>query len=90
MNFRKSAKGGGGAIFNPKIYIAHFGNFEQGLLSMNLKQKSNASVQTKQSKNKNKQIPTIKLSAVTENNPNKYKTQTNSDGNTKCNDKFQQ
>ena len=27
MNFWKSAKGG--AIFNPKIYIADFGNFKQ-------------------------------------------------------------
>ena len=31
MNFRKSAEGGGrGVIFNPKIYIADFGNFKQG------------------------------------------------------------
>ena len=28
MNFRKISKGGGGFIFNPKIYIADFGNFE--------------------------------------------------------------
>ena len=28
MNFRKSSKGGGGFIFNPKFYIADFGNFE--------------------------------------------------------------
>ena len=37
MNFWKSAKGGGGGvIFNPKIYIADFGNFKQGFLSMKL------------------------------------------------------
>ena len=37
MNFWKSAKGGGGGvIFNPKIYIAYFGNFKQGFLSMKL------------------------------------------------------
>ena len=28
MNFRKSAIEGGGAIFNPKIYVADFGNFK--------------------------------------------------------------
>ena len=33
MNFQKSAKGGG-VIFNPKIYIADFGNFKRGFLSM--------------------------------------------------------
>ena len=27
---------GGGVIFNPKIYIADFGNFKQGFLSMKL------------------------------------------------------
>ena len=36
--FRKSAKRGGG-IFNPKIYVADFGNFIQGFLSMQLIQK---------------------------------------------------
>ena len=35
MNFWKSAKGGG-VIFNSKIYIADFGNFKQGFLSMKL------------------------------------------------------
>ena len=29
-NFRKSAKGGGAVIFNPKIDVAVFGNFKQG------------------------------------------------------------
>ena len=33
MNFRKSAKGGG-FIFNPKIYVAVFGNFKHGFLSI--------------------------------------------------------
>ena len=32
MNFRKSSKGGEGVIFNPKIYIADFGNFNQGFI----------------------------------------------------------
>ena len=32
---------GGGVIFNPKIYIADFGNFKQGFLSMILIQNSN-------------------------------------------------
>ena len=27
----------GGVIFNPKIYVADFGNFKQGFLSMKLK-----------------------------------------------------
>ena len=36
MNFRKSAKGGG-VIFNPKIYVADFGNFKRGFLIMKLK-----------------------------------------------------
>ena len=36
MNFWKSAKGGGEVIFNPKSYIADFGNFKQGFLSMKL------------------------------------------------------
>jgi len=35
MNFWKSAKGGG-VIFNPKIYIADFGNFKRGFLSIEL------------------------------------------------------
>ena len=35
MNFWKSAKEGW-VIFNPKIYIADFGNFKQGFLSMKL------------------------------------------------------
>ena len=34
-NFQKSAKGGRGFIFNPKNYVADFGNFKQGFLSMN-------------------------------------------------------
>ena len=45
MNFRKSAKGGGGGIFNPKIYVADFENFKQGFLIMKLIQKSNFRVQ---------------------------------------------
>ena len=45
MNFWKSAKGGEGVIFNPKIYIADFGNFKQGFLSMKLTEKSNIRVQ---------------------------------------------
>ena len=43
MNFWKSAKGG--AIFNPKIYIADFGNFKQVFLTMKLIQKRNFRVQ---------------------------------------------
>ena len=35
MNFRKSAKGGGGH-FQSKIYIVDFGNLRQGFLSMKL------------------------------------------------------
>ena len=35
----------GGVIFNPKIYVADFGNFKQGFLSMKLIQKSNFRVQ---------------------------------------------
>ena len=38
MIFGKVPKGGG--IFNPKIYVADFGNFKQGFLSMKLIQKS--------------------------------------------------
>merc|ERR1712012_485450 len=46
MNFRESAKGrGGGVIFNPKKYIADFGNFNQGFLIMKLIQNSNFRVQ---------------------------------------------
>ena len=44
MNFWKSAKGGE-VIFNPKIYIADFGNFKQGFLIMKLIQNSNFRVQ---------------------------------------------
>ena len=33
--------GVGGGIFNPKIYIADFGTFKQGILSKKLIQKSN-------------------------------------------------
>ena len=36
MNFWKTAKGGQGVIFNPKIYVADLGNFKQGFLSMKL------------------------------------------------------
>ena len=36
----------GGGIFNPKIHITDFGNFEQGFLSMKLIQKSNFRVQS--------------------------------------------
>ena len=32
--FRKAAKGGGAVIFNPKIYVADFGNFKHGFLSI--------------------------------------------------------
>ena len=42
MNFRKSSKGG---HFNPKNYVADFGNFQHGFLSMKLIQKSNFRVQ---------------------------------------------
>ena len=37
--------GEGGVIFNPEIYIADFGNFKQGFLSMKMIQKSNFRVQ---------------------------------------------
>ena len=40
MNFRKTSKRGeGGVIFNPKIYVAHIGNFTQlnSIYSMLLK-----------------------------------------------------
>ena len=29
MNFRKSSKGGGGVIFNPKIYVADFCHYRR-------------------------------------------------------------
>ena len=46
MNFLNSSKGRGGVIFNPKKnYVADFGNFKQGFLSMKLIQKSNFRVQ---------------------------------------------
>ena len=45
MNSRKSSKGGGAVIFNPKIYVADFGNFKQGFMSMKLIQISNYRVQ---------------------------------------------
>ena len=35
MTLQKGSKGGG-VIFNPKICVADFGNFKQGLLSMKL------------------------------------------------------
>ena len=44
MNFQKNSEGGG-VIFNQKIYVADFGNFKQGFLSMKLTQKSNFRVQ---------------------------------------------
>ena len=44
INFRKSSKGGG-VIFNPKIYVADFWNFKQGILIMKLIQNSNFRVQ---------------------------------------------
>ena len=43
MIFRKTSKGEG-VIFNPKIYIADFGNFKQGFSIMNLSQNSNFKV----------------------------------------------
>ena len=43
--FGKIPKGEEGVIFNPKNYIADFGNFKQGFLSMNLIQKSEFRVQ---------------------------------------------
>ena len=45
MNFRKSSKGGRRIVSNPKNYVADFGNFKQGFLSMKLIQKSNFRVQ---------------------------------------------
>ena len=32
--FSEKFQTGGGVIFNPKIYVADFGNFKQGFLSM--------------------------------------------------------
>ena len=43
-NFRESSMGRG-VIFKPKIYIADFGNFKQGFLSMKLIQKGHFRVQ---------------------------------------------
>ena len=43
--FGKVPKGVGGVIFNSKIYIADFGSFEQGFLSIELIQTSNFRVQ---------------------------------------------
>ena len=43
--FRKVPKGGRGVIFNPKIYVAYFGNFNHGLLIMELIRNSNFRVQ---------------------------------------------
>ena len=39
-NFWKNAKGGG-VIFNPKIYMADFGNSKEGVLIMKMIQNSN-------------------------------------------------
>ena len=45
MNFWKCAEGGG-VIFNPKIYIADFGNFKQGFFEQEIDKKiSNFRVQ---------------------------------------------
>ena len=46
MNFRRSSKGEGGH-FNPKIYVADFGNFRQGFLSMKLIKKRESSFRVK-------------------------------------------
>ena len=43
--FLEKCQRGGGVIFNPKIYVAHFGNFKQGFLIMKLIQNSNFRVQ---------------------------------------------
>ena len=45
MNFRKSVKWEGEVIFNPKIYVVDFWNFDQGFLIMKLIQNSNFRVQ---------------------------------------------
>ena len=42
---KKGTRGGRGVIFKPKIYVADFGNFKHGFLSMKLMQKSNFRVQ---------------------------------------------
>ena len=44
-DFQTSSKGGGGVIFNPKIYVADFGNFKQGFLRMKFMYMSNFRVQ---------------------------------------------
>ena len=41
----KEGGGGGGCHFQSKKYVADFGNFKQGFLSMKLIQKSNFRVQ---------------------------------------------
>ena len=43
--FLEKCQKGGGVIFNPKIYIADFGKFEQGFLIMKSIQNSNFRVQ---------------------------------------------
>ena len=43
--FSDNFQGGRGVIFNPKIYIADFGNLKQDFLSMKLIQKSTFRVQ---------------------------------------------
>ena len=43
--FLEKCQGGGGVIFNPKTYIADFGNFKQGFLIMKLIQNRNFKVQ---------------------------------------------
>ena len=39
--FLEKCQRGGGVIFNPKIYVADFGNFKQGFLIVKLVQNSN-------------------------------------------------
>ena len=43
--FSEKHQKGGGVIFNPKIYIADFGDFKQGFLIMKLIQNINFRVQ---------------------------------------------
>ena len=43
--FLETRQRGGGVIFNPKIYVADYGNFEQDFWIMKLIQKSNFRVQ---------------------------------------------
>ena len=43
--FLEKFQRGGAVIFNPKIYVADFGNFKQGFMSMKLIQISNYRVQ---------------------------------------------